>query len=231
MNTKQIVFEAMLAQAVKQVASHPGTIEEAIAAVALDLELTNEERNALAERAKKSSKLVMEPVEEAEPADAEPMQAPVVSGNAMHFASEDDLDSAAGMLMYKSVPWKSKSKDGGEYLVEFDDADTLKEAMGVLKRKFDFVEHGKRRVGVVEFDNLADYGKVMEFMKKQGMMIESADMGPLDEDIDLQEQMNEELGGSVGARSYAAKPKGLAGEFNVVEDSAARAVVVRKRWK
>jgi hypothetical protein len=72
----------------------------------------------------------------------------------------------------------------------------------------------------------------MEFMKKAGMMIECQDMGPLDEDVDLQEKMLAELDQQAPAgRSYAAKPKGASGEFNVVEDKGARAVVVRKRWK
>jgi hypothetical protein len=104
--------------------------------------------------------------------------------------------------------------------------------MDILKRKFDFAEHGNRRVGVVEFDNLADYSKVMEFMKKQGMMIECRDMGPLDEDHDLQEKMVTEIEGTImPPRNYAAMPKGTGGEFNVVEDQSARSVVVRKRWK
>jgi hypothetical protein len=88
MDINKIIFESMLKEALKQIESYPGTLEEAIDAVATNLELTNEERNALAERAKKSSKLVMEPVEEAEPSAAEPMQAPSISGNAMHFATK-----------------------------------------------------------------------------------------------------------------------------------------------
>lgn len=238
MDINKIIFESMLTEALKKVNAHTGTLEEALNDVAADLELTNEERDALAERAKKASKLVIEePAEEMPAADelapaaAEPapMATPTVSGNAIHFGSEDDLDTAAGMLMYKSCPWKSKDK--AELLIEFDDRDTLEEAMGLLKRKFEFVEHGKRRVGVVEFDNLADYGKVMEFMKKQGMMIECQDMGALDEDIDLQEKLVVE-GGALPPRSYAARQKGSSAvDLNVVEDQSARAVVVRKRWK
>jgi hypothetical protein len=229
MDINKIIFESMLAEALKQIDSHPGTLEESIDAVATGLDLTNEEHAALAERAMKASKLVIEePVEDVvEPTST---ATPTVTGNTIHFGSEDDLDSAAGMLMYKGCPWKTKSKDGGQMLIEFDDVDTLQEAMDVLKRKFDFVEHGKRRVGVIEFDNLADYGKVMEFIQKQRMMVECSDMGPLDEDIELQDQLNED--GTVSTRSYAAMHKGSgASDLNVVEDRAARAVVVRKRWK
>lgn len=238
MDINKIIFESMLKEALKKVNKHTGSLQEAVDAVAVELELTNEEHAALAERAKKVSKLVHEaPAEEIaveEPApEAEPMAAPMVSGNAMHFGSEDDLDTAAGMLMYKNCPWKTKSKDNGQLLIEFDDRDTLEEAMGILKRKFEFVEQGMRRVGVVEFDNLADYGKVMEFMKKQGMMIETADMGPLDEDIDLQEKTLQEIeGAAIPPRAFAARLKsGDVSELNVVEDQSARAVVVRKRWK
>ena len=186
MDINKIIFESMLSEAISQVENRcikGAEIEEAIQATIEELHLSFDERAALAERAKKASTLVHEaPAEDllvADPEVDEPTSAATASGNAMHFGSEDDLDAAAGMLMYKGCPWKTKCKDGGQLLIEFDDVDTLQEAMDILKRKFDFVEHGQRRVGVVEFDNLADYGKVMEFMKKHGMMIECREMGPL----------------------------------------------------
>lgn len=234
MDINKIIFESMISEALDKIQARSGSINDAVNEVANELNLTNKERSALAERARKVTTVTNEGPGEGLIVDEPGHSTALSTGNSLNFGSEDDMDQATGMLMYKGIPWKSKHKEEGQFLVEFDSETQLKEAQAVLKRKFDFVESTPRRVGVVQFDNLADYSKVLEYMNKQGMMIECSGEATLDEDAEIEEGLNVELdqAPSIG-RSYAARPRGsnaLSG-MDVFENREARSIVVRKRWK
>lgn len=240
MTISNLVFETLVTEAARQVSHYTRTglaLNEAIKQVADDLDMTNEEREALEERAKKSlvGNAPVASEEDLLAVDSHPTAGP---DNCLKFDSEDDLDAAAGVLMYKGCPWKTK--DRGELLLEFDDRESLQQAQSILKRRFDFVEAAPRRVGMVEFDNLADYSKVLEFMKRQGMMLEKAETGDLEEDAELQEALSapvegfeNQLPATPAVRTFAARTRGSAplGEADVFGDPSCRAVRVRKRWK
>lgn len=244
MAIKSLILETIVESAYTSLnkLSTTHAFDEAFEMVAEDFNLTAEERAALAERAKKAPKTVGNSDVSEDLVGGDMTTEPgmdcagdcAAGQNSLYFGSEDDLDQATGILMYKGIPWKTKNKEGGQFLIEFDNQETLQEAQAVLKRRYDFVESTPRRVGVVEFDNLSDYSKVLEYMKRQGMMIECNEGATLDEDAEIQEAVSVEQGGENPglSRSFNALSKsGESVNLDVFENMAARSVTVRKRWK
>lgn len=240
MDTKSLIFSTIVESAYASVfpLSEDQSYDDAIEQVSEEFNLTAAERSALVERVKKTiqppeTTSAAEDMVVSEPDDADALKTDA-DGNFILFDNEEDLDQATGILMYKGIPWQAKEKDAGCCRITFDDQTTLKEAQAVLKRRYDFVESTTRKVGIVEFDNLADYSKVLEYMKRQGMMIECNEGATLDEDAEIQEALAIELGedASAVARGYSARSKNSeAVNLDVFENASARSVTIRKRWK
>jgi hypothetical protein len=93
----------------------------------------------------------------------------------------------------------------------------------------------------VQFDNLQDYTRVLEFMRRQGMLVEFNQLFDLDEDYDqLQERANNkqleagvptvnlEAVTTFAARSTSSKSRR---RVDPVTENKFRIANVRKRWK
>jgi hypothetical protein len=100
----------------------------------------------------------------------------------IYFEDAQQSEQAVGMLMYKGVPWLSRGVEDNKHYIQFDDNTNLSKAYNALTRRWDFVNKEPKRVAVIEFDNLTDYEKVIEFMTKQGMVIEFGGEYELEED-------------------------------------------------
>lgn len=250
-----IIFEALLAEAsikVGRLVNKGRSLEESVAKVAKVMELTEAEASELAERTKK------DPPKKAEPKIEKVKEEEVLESKtsdlqeSLYFGSLEEVERATGVLMHKGIAWGSKGTDGSGHYLQFESQTQLEKAHGALKRSWDFVDKTARKVAVVEFDNLQDYEKVMEFMNKSGLMLEFAeqDVDGLDEDVSIIENMIREqtkeaekaakdgfIPPSVmeaPARSYSARPKegrlDLTG-IDIYEGKIRRHARVRRRWR
>lgn len=240
--SESFVLEALLTEAeekvmrkIKRGKKKPAAIEE----VATDMDLTPNEVDALSARMDTDEPVdaVVEPTVDV---DATITNTP--SSDCIYFENAEEADQAAGILMYKGIAWKSKDTAGSKPFIQFDDKAGMDEAHDALKRRWDFVESSDRKVAVVEFDNLSDYERVVEYMQKQGMLV---DFGG---DHDLTEDAVE--------AARAAKPKGTKAlkedevtasdnsykainrtkrsertDVNVWDNRSQRVAKARKRWR
>lgn len=145
--------------------------------------------------------------------------------NAIYFTFPDEVDDATGMLMYQNVPWESKGTDDKNY-IQFANDEVLSNAMKALGRKYDFVDNDVKIVGSINFDNIADYKKVLDFMQKQKMLINFTDPSGLD-DIELTEDEDKIDTG----KSVVAKSKDKIENVDPVKSKSFRSSVVRERLK
>lgn len=251
-----IIFEALLAEAsikVGKLMNRGRTLEESVAKIAKSMELTEAEATELAARTKKDPPKKAEPKPKVEEIKEENLDAkPQDINESLYFGSLEEVEQATGVLMHKGIAWGSKGSDGSGHYLQFESSAQLEKAHGALKRRWDFVGKTPRKVAVVEFDNLQDYEKVMEFMNKSGLMIEFADQegDSLDEDVSIIENMireqtkEAEKAAKDGfippavmeapARSYSARPKegrlDLTG-IDIYEGKKSRHARIRKRWR
>jgi hypothetical protein len=161
----------------------------------------------------------------------------------IYFESQEQLDEAVGNLMDRGIAWSHKNSDGEKPYVQFSDDSALAEAQSALRRKYDFVESRQRLVASVQFDNLADYSKVLEYMRRQGMLIEYKDNMDLDEDYDqyvsriaeekrLAQKENRPFTEMSNVSAFFAKPRSNAvGRVDPVQESRFRVASARKRWR
>ena len=217
------------------------SIDEAIKNVAGSFTLTIRESSEIRERVKKAAPVVSEPVAEEQLTE----EIPEVVGNSIKFTAED-LDTAVGVLMYKGIPWLSKNENS----LTFDSPALVEQAKEALGRRWEFVNAQPRRVAMVEFDNLSDYQKVLEFMasKKMNAMVMESDN--LEEDIELENSLNEQafkkatkeakISGQPApekqsqAMSYSAQRKDTAVDLSAldpIKEASARSIRITKRWK
>lgn len=254
-----VIFEALLAEAsikLQKLVNKGRSLDESIARVSKSMELTEAESAELAERAKKDPPKKDEPkpkaqeVKEEEVTEAETKSQDIQES--LYFGSLEEVEQATGVLMHKGIAWGSKGTDGSGHYLQFESSEQLEKAHGALKRRWDFVGKTPRKVAVVEFDNLQDYEKVMEFMNKSGLMIEFAEQegDSLDEDVSIIENMireqtkEAEKAAKDGfippavmeapARSYSARAKegrmDLTG-LDIYEGKKSRHARIRKRWR
>lgn len=249
-----LIFEALVAEAQFRVVEHTTkgvAVDQAISEVAREMELVKEEVDELTTRVKKSPtpKQVSEDEEDLDMDD-------IMSGmddestddtsNAIYFSSPDELETAQGVLMYKGIPWLRK----GENFMEFQDGTFVTQAHDALKRRWDFVNQDERTVAVIEFDNIADYEKVLDFIASKNMTVLK---GTNDE---LMSDMDQELAEAEAAHKKAKKDAKETGQpapeaptqamsfkalhkdkltdvktLDPAYDSTARCVRVVKRWK
>jgi hypothetical protein len=235
-----LVHEALLAEAEEEVCRRMKKgkkREEAIKEVSNELEMTPHESTELTGRVKKTPKLTFK---------EQPAPTPAAPDNSIIFESAEDAESALGILMYRSVPWSSKGVAGNNSFIQFNDANSINEAQEVLRRRYDFVESDTRKIGNIQFDNLADYSKVMEFMQRTGMLVEFKGDTQLDEDYDeiqarkvVERKKAKKTGKLIEdavekeTRSFTAKNRKKIKEtvVNPMIDSSFRQAVVRRRWK
>lgn len=148
--------------------------------------------------------------------------------NSVYFSDPNDIDSAVGMLMYNNVPWDAKGSGNDRNYIQFQNQDSLNKGMKAIGRKWDFVDNDVRTVGTVAFDNIKDYKKVLDFMNKQGMLVNYGDTTDLDEDPSLVE---DEDTGSTEGKSVVAKLKNNNEKPDPVRYKTHRASVIRQRLK
>ncbi len=233
---KDLIFETLLLEAekkVKTLVKKGKTRKEATAKVAEDMGLDDVETDALTTRIDATPAADMPA-----PADLAP------EGNVIHFKNSDEVEQAAGILMYKSIPWRIKSTS--PCFISFDDVSCLKDAKDALKRRWDFLENQNRTVAVIEFDNLDEYNKVLDFIERSHLTVVPSESSNLSEDImdelstaagktatGRAKKINEE-DISAKAHAYKAVTKGYS-ELNQENFSPNnpqnRAVKVRKKWK
>jgi len=234
--TQQIILETLLLEATKEVkklVKKGKGRKEAALEVAEQMELTLDETDAL-----------ISDVEAAPIADMPAPQDMSPDSNVINFKSAEEAENAAGILMYKGIGWRMKSTQPP--FISFDDAAGLKDAKDALKRRWDFLENIDRTVAVIEFDNLDEYNKVLEFISRNNWVVMAADNDALTEDV------MDELAAAAGktasgrtkkineadivakANAYKAVPKGYsqldAKDFSS-NNRSDRSVKVYKKWK
>lgn len=162
------------------------------------------------------------------------------TANSIEFTCEEEQLKAVGMLMYKGIPWSTKGNRSGVFYLGFDSPELLESAKEILSRKWHFVENEPRRAAVIEFDNLEDYHKVLEFMDKQNMIVEITATETLDEKLDDEDSLENEEDREPDKQAISYSPDGFVAylkdkkvslnELDVFSDKNARFVKVRKSW-
>jgi hypothetical protein len=235
-----VILNALLAEGEEKVARlvrKGRPTAEAVDKVAADMDLTKSEKSAL------SSKVAGKGAPAPAVTEAQPAAVPVPDSDCLFFETAEEADQAAGILMYKGIPWRSKDSASKPF-IQFESVDTMHAAQDALKRRWDFVESEDRRTAVVEFDNLGDFERVMEYMNKQGMLLSYGGDHELSEDVAV-EAAKRSQGKKRGKgkieedapilsknNSYSALSRGKeAAPVNIWEDTSKRVIKVRKRWR
>jgi hypothetical protein len=258
---KDLIFETMLAEASFRLAEKTITgidLEEAIHEVSSELHLDRNEVKELTERSKKApTPAPTYPVAEEDNAldmdslvgdmgDDEEAELESSEANQISFDSEDELETAMGVLMYKGIAWTNRSGK----TITFGNADDVSSAHDALKRRWDFVNLQQRTVAVLEFDNLEDYAKVLDFLATKNMTVLQGDLKELDNDVELEiaeaeethkrdrkaakdaglpapEEVSQDMSYKALHKDKLIDPKSL----DVMYDAGHRALRVVKRWK
>jgi hypothetical protein len=186
---KDLIFEALVAEAQFRVAEHTIKgieLDEAIQEVASEMVLERDEVEELTARVKKipskTPRKVSEDDGEGDMADmVEPPMDDQPSPHSIEF-SPDDLETATGVLMYKGIPWNNRTSTG----LTFDGSHDVTRAREALARRWDFINGEDRTVASIDFDNLEDYQKVLDFIASKRMNVIVGGDADLDEDLDQQ---------------------------------------------
>ncbi len=229
---KDIIFETLLKEAekrVKKLVRQGRERKEAVKEVADDMNLDAPEADELEIRVDDTPAAEMPA-----PADLSP------DANVITFKGAEEVEQAAGILMYKKIGWRIKSTNPA--FISFESPSELVEAKDALKRRWDFLENANRTVASIEFDNLDEYNKVLEFIKKSHMVVELGDAASLSEDImDELSKPLEEGGKPRRVKDTDIAPKNHA--YQAIEkkrdqtdevsggNQDSRAIKVRKKWK
>jgi hypothetical protein len=230
--SKDIIFETLLLEAekrVKKLVRKGRERKEAVKEVADEMNLDSDEADELEVRVDDAPASEMPA-----PADLNP------EANVITFKGAEQVEQASGILMYKKIAWRIKSANPA--FISFDSPSELLEAKDALKRRWDFLEDANRTVASIEFDNLDEYNKVLEFIKKSHMIVELADTDNLSEDImDELSKPLEEGGKPRRIKDTDIAPKNHA--YQAIEkkrdqtddisggNQDSRAIKVRKKWK
>jgi hypothetical protein len=178
--------------------------------------------------------------------DEDEPEADGIPNDSIKFHNAEELETALGVLMYKGIPWVNKT----DTYINFEDANVVAKAHDALKRRWDFVNNADRTVAVLEFDNLEDYQKVLDFIATKNMTVLRGTNEELSDDLD------QELAEAEEAHKKAkkdAKETGLPApeepshslsykalhkdkltdvkSLDVLYDRGARCLRVVKRWK
>lgn len=237
-----VVLRALLAEGeekVNRLVRRGRTPDKAISEVASDMDLTPVEADALKSKVKNPPPAASKDVESPSTgSDSKP------SEDSIFFENNEEADQAAGILMYKGIPWKSK----GSTFIQFETHENMDKAHDALKRRWDFVESEDRRTAVIEFDSLGDYERVLEYMRKQNMLLNFGGDHELAEDVAIEAAKRKTEGkrksrnpdrdvlGEDEVRSkdncYRAVNRGKQeDDVNPWDNRGQRVVKVRKRWR
>lgn len=245
---KDLIFEALVAEAQFRVAEHAirgVAVDEAINEVAREMELETPEVQELTTRVKKAP--TPKPVREEEEDGMEEIihDEPSTAANALEFNTPEELETAVGVLMYKGIAWATKEGT----TIAFQNADDVKKAKEALNRRWEFINSEPRVVATIDFDNLEDYAKVLDFIQSKRMAVIQT-QADLDADLDMQieeaaaqfKQAKKEAKAAghpapeepTSEMSFKALHKDSlidASALDVLADEKARALHVVKRWK
>jgi len=241
--TEDIVFETMLWEAedkIRKRVKKGEDLEETTAEVINDMDMTFKEAEALRSRIKKAPPTtLLSPVLTSESSESRP--------ESIYFKSPEEMNTATDILMYRKIPWASKGQDGDRCFVQFEKPEHMDEAHEALRRRWDFVENDCRKVAVIEFDNIDDYNKVLDFMQRRGMTLEFGGEHELDEDFNIEEEnkkaqyrmmkknkamLPEDFAMNPMTRSFVAKRRGLEEmPIDTMKNSEHRMVKSRRKWK
>lgn len=255
---KDLIFETMILEAtnrVKKLARKGSSLDEAIQIVAEDMELDGSEVQELKTRSKKAptAKVTEDDLDAAmddlgseEGSEGTSDATEGVPDDAIAFGSQDELETALGVLMYKGIPWVEKT----DTYIAFQDASFVTKAHDALKRRWDFVNNDERTVAILEFDNLEDYNKVLDFIASKNMTVLKGTNDELKADLDQElaeaeaahkkaKKDAKETGQPVPeapnqSMSYTALHKDKlvdVKDLDVFYDNTARCLRVVKRWK
>lgn len=239
----QIIKETLLLEAekkVKKLVAKGADRQKAAKKVAKDMDLTVNETDELV------ANVEALPVQDIPgPTDLAP------TDNVLNFKDQEEVEQAAGILMYKSMPWRMKSTSPA--FISFDNAESLNKAKDALKRRWDFLENIDRTVAVIAFDNLDEYKKVLDYIERSHFIVTPiTDESKTQSGMDLSEDLMDELTAAAGktktgrakqvrdeditarGNAYRAVPKGfsqLAQKNFSADNPQDRSVKVRKKWK
>lgn len=177
-----LIFETLLTEAisrVKYLITKGMILEDAINEISNEMELNRMENQELSIRLKKNPTPKQPVIEDDVEDDSIDIQS---SSNSIEFADEIEMEQALAVLMYKSVPWIRRLGNR----LEFADAEIVNKAHDALKRRWDFIDLEERVVAQINFDNLQDYNKVLDFMSSKNMTILKGVLQDLDQDRDLE---------------------------------------------
>lgn len=246
---KDLIFEALVAEAQFRVAEHAirgVAVDEAINEVAREMELETPEVQELTTRVKKAPtpKVVREDDEEDDGME-EVIDEPTTALNSLEFNTPEELETAVGVLMYKGIAWAAKEGTS----ITFQNAEDVKKAKEALNRRWEFINSEPRVVATIDFDNLEDYAKVLDFIQSKRMAVIQTE-ADLDADLDMQiEEAAQQFKQAKKEAKAAGHPapeeptsdmsfKALhkdslidASALDVLADEKARALHVVKRWK
>ena len=255
---KDLIFETMILEATSRVSTltrRGVSLDGAIQRVAEDMELDSSEVAELNTRAKKAPKpsvteddldAAMDGLGSEEGSEETSDTPKGVPDAAIAFGNQDELETALGVLMYKGIPWVEKT----DTYVAFQDSSFVTKAHDALKRRWDFVNNDERTVAILEFDNLEDYNKVLDFIASKNMTVLKGTndelMGDMDQELAEAEAAHKkakkdakETGMPVPeapsqSMSYTALHKDKlvdVKDLDVFYDNTARCLRVVKRWK
>lgn len=207
----KIIVEAALKN-IHKLVTHGKDINESFSYVCNELLLTEDEKKDVESLLK----------DEKKPSKDNPYP------NSIYFTVPDEIDDATGVLMYQNVPWDSKGSNDEKNYIQFSDDETLAKAMKALGRKYDFVDNDVKVIGSISFDNISDYKKVLDFMLKNGMLVNFTDSSELDDIEDVSEDTDETQN---SGKSVVAKQKSKIEKTDPVKFKTFRSSVVRQRIK
>lgn len=246
----KLIFETLLAEASFRVAERTITgisLDEAINEVSAEMELDSSEISELTTRVKKTPKPKAKPVVEDEEVD-DVEDTEVSLENTIEFDTDEELETAMGVLMYKGIPWVSR----GPTSVTFMTPEQVREAHDALKRRWDFINRETRTVACIAFDNLEDYNKVLDFIASKNMAVIPAksEKEVLDDDLDLElakAEADHKTATKLAKQEGLPAPEKLSHDMSYralhkdsqmdlksldpISDTSARSVHIVKRWK
>lgn len=199
--------------------------------VAEDMELTSDETEAVWNSVKEVPVAEMPGPEHLDPTQ-----------NVIKFEEPAEVDQATAILMLAGIPWATKYSE--KCFIHFDCREKLEAAKEALKRKWDFLETANRCVAIIEFDNLAEYAKVLDFIQKQRALVNYGSANyELSEDVsdELKAKLKadkkkkptlEDIQVKDGAYTAVSKKRSTAsaGPVDFWSDNSKRVARVRKRW-
>lgn len=142
--------------------------------------------------------------------------------NFIEFSTLEDLNQGLGMLMLKGIPWSSKTETF-PFIITFPNNELLVSAQETLRKKWNMVDAQQRTVGVIQFDNLKDYEKTLDFLEKSNMLVTYGNkISPVMDDY-----QEETVGGYSAISKQSLLDKDADPEKNIQD----RIASVRKVWK